>query len=55
MAEGAKSCASIRDLARRTGVDAPVAEHVTEVIEGNIAARDMVEAFINRATKHERD
>jgi glycerol-3-phosphate dehydrogenase (NAD(P)+) len=55
VAEGAKSCMSIRDLARRTGVDAPVAEHVTEVVEGHIAAKDMVDAFINRATKSERD
>ena len=55
VAEGAKSCASIRDLARRTGVDAPVAEHVAEVIAGQIAAKDMVEAFINRAPKGERE
>ncbi len=55
VAEGAKSCTSIRDLARRTGIDAPIAEHVTEVINGDIGARDMVDAFINRATKSERD
>jgi len=55
VAEGAKSCTSIRDLARRTGVDAPIAEHVTEVINGSIGAADMVDAFINRATKSERD
>ncbi len=55
VAEGAKSCTSLRDLARRTGVDAPIAEHVTEVIAGTIGAGDMVDAFINRATKSERD
>ncbi|MGI9157576.1 MAG: NAD(P)H-dependent glycerol-3-phosphate dehydrogenase, partial [Marmoricola sp.] len=55
VAEGAKSCTSLRDLARRTGVDAPIAEHVTEVIAGAIGAADMVDAFINRATKSERE
>ncbi|GGF39230.1 glycerol-3-phosphate dehydrogenase [NAD(P)+] [Marmoricola endophyticus] len=55
VAEGAKSCASIRDLARQIGVDAPVAEAVTEVVQGRMQAQDMVEAFIERATKHERD
>ena len=55
IAEGAKSCASIRDLARRTGVDAPVAEHVTEAVQGEITAQDMVDIFINRAPKNERD
>ena len=54
-AEGVQSCASIRDLAARTGVDAPIAQHVSEVIAGEITPADMVDAFIERATKHERD
>ena len=55
VAEGAKSCASIFDLASRSGVDAPVAEHVAAVVAGELSARDMMYAFIARDTKHERD
>jgi glycerol-3-phosphate dehydrogenase (NAD(P)+) len=55
VAEGAKSCSSILDLARRTGVDAPIAEHVDAVVRGEISARDMLDAFISRETKAERD
>ncbi len=55
VAEGAKSCASIYDLAAKHGVDAPVAEHVDQVVRGEISARDMMYAFIARDTKHEKD
>jgi glycerol-3-phosphate dehydrogenase (NAD(P)+) len=55
VAEGAKSCSSIRELAERTGVDAPIAEHIDEVVKGNIGARDMMNAFVSRETKAERD
>lgn len=55
VAEGAKSCSSLLDLARRTGVDAPIAEHVDAVIRGELTAKDMMNAFIARDTKHERD
>jgi glycerol-3-phosphate dehydrogenase (NAD(P)+) len=55
VAEGAKSCASIFDLADRNGVDAPVAQHVGAVVAGEMSARDMMYAFIARDTKHERD
>jgi glycerol-3-phosphate dehydrogenase (NAD(P)+) len=55
VAEGAKSCSSLLDLARRTGVDAPIAEHVDAVVRGEISARDMLDAFISRETKAERD
>ncbi len=55
VAEGAKSCSSIRDLAARTGVDAPIAEHVDEVVKGTISAKDMMVSFLERATKSERD
>jgi glycerol-3-phosphate dehydrogenase (NAD(P)+) len=55
VAEGAKSCASIYDLADRNGVDAPVAKHVGAVVAGEMSARDMMYAFIARDTKHERD
>jgi glycerol-3-phosphate dehydrogenase (NAD(P)+) len=55
VAEGAKSCSSILALARSIGVDAPIAEHVDAVIRGEISAREMLDAFISRQTKAERD
>jgi glycerol-3-phosphate dehydrogenase (NAD(P)+) len=55
VAEGAKSCSSILDLAHRNGIDAPIAQQVDAVIRGEIGARDMMEAFIARDTKAERD
>lgn len=55
VAEGAKSCSSLLALARNTGVDAPIAEHVDAVVRGEISARDMMDAFISRQTKAERD
>jgi glycerol-3-phosphate dehydrogenase (NAD(P)+) len=55
VAEGAKSCSSLLALARKTGVDAPIAEHVDAVVRGEIGARDMMDAFIARDTKAERD
>jgi glycerol-3-phosphate dehydrogenase (NAD(P)+) len=55
VAEGAKSCASLHDLARRTGVDAPIAEHVAAVVSGQMTAPQMMAAFIARDTKAETD
>ena len=55
VAEGAKSCSSLLQLARDSGVDAPIAEHVDAVVRGEISARDMMDAFIARDTKAERD
>jgi glycerol-3-phosphate dehydrogenase (NAD(P)+) len=55
VAEGAKSCSSIRALAERAGIDAPIAEHVDEVVAGRLTATDMMDAFISRDTKAEMD
>jgi len=55
VAEGAKSCASLLDLAQRTGVDAPIAQYVTAVVDGTMTATDMMNAFIARETKSETD
>lgn len=55
VAEGVKSSASILALARRTGVAAPIAEHIDAVVKGEIGARDMMNAFVERETKAERD
>lgn len=55
IAEGAKSCSSLLALARQTGVDSPIAEHVDAVVAGQMTARTMMEAFIARDTKAETD
>jgi glycerol-3-phosphate dehydrogenase (NAD(P)+) len=55
VAEGAKSCSSLLALARHTGIDAPIAEHVDAVVEGRLTAQKMMDAFIARDTKAERD
>jgi glycerol-3-phosphate dehydrogenase (NAD(P)+) len=55
VAEGAKSCASLLALAERTGIDAPIAEHVDAVVAGRMTATDMMSAFIARDTKAETD
>lgn len=55
VAEGVKSCASLRDLAERSGIYAPIVNHVYDVIEGNLTAADMLSSLLSRDTKHERD
>ena len=55
VAEGAKSCSSLLALARQTGVDAPIAEHVDAVVAGTMTATDMMASFIARDTKAETD
>jgi glycerol-3-phosphate dehydrogenase (NAD(P)+) len=55
VAEGVKSCSSLLELARKTGVDAPIAEHVDAVVAGRMTAQEMMDAFISRDTKAETD
>jgi glycerol-3-phosphate dehydrogenase (NAD(P)+) len=55
VAEGAKSCSSLRALAHKVGVDAPIAEHVEAVVDGRMTAPEMMESFIRRETKAETD
>ena len=55
VAEGAKSCKSLMALAERTGVDAPIAEHVDAVVDGRMTALEMMNSFIARDTKSETD
>jgi glycerol-3-phosphate dehydrogenase (NAD(P)+) len=55
VAEGAKSCSSLLALAQRTGVDAPIAEHVDAVVAGRMTAPEMMASFIARDTKAETD
>ena len=53
VAEGAKSCESLRALAERTGCDAPVAQYVDDVVAGRMTANEMMDAILARGTKAE--
>jgi glycerol-3-phosphate dehydrogenase (NAD(P)+) len=55
VAEGAKSCSSIRALAEKAGVEAPIAEAVDEVVAGRMTTSEMMAAFVNRDPKAEID
>jgi glycerol-3-phosphate dehydrogenase (NAD(P)+) len=55
VAEGAKSCSSLLALARRTGVDAPIAQSVDALVDGRMTAEQMMDAFIARDIKAETD
>ena len=55
VAEGAKSCSSIRALAEKAGVQAPIVEHVDEVLAGRMTTAEMMNAFISRDPKSEMD
>ena len=53
VAEGAKSCASLRALAEQSGCDAPVATYVDDVVAGRMTAPQMMDAILARDTKSE--
>lgn len=53
VAEGAKSCASLRALAERSECDAPVATYVDDVVAGRMTATEMMDAILARDTKSE--
>jgi len=55
VAEGAKSCSSLLELAKRTGIDAPIAEHVDAVVDGRMTAPEMMDSFVARDPKAETD
>ena len=55
VAEGAKSCSSLLELAKRTGIDAPIAEHVDAVVAGRMTAQEMMDSFVARDPKAETD
>jgi glycerol-3-phosphate dehydrogenase (NAD(P)+) len=52
-AEGVKSCRSIRDLARRIGVDMPITEQVVRVCHENVPTAVAVKQLMSRETKPE--
>jgi len=53
-AEGVKSCHSVLDLARHAGVEMPIAEAVTAVIDGQRTPKELVDLLMSRTRKHER-
>ncbi|TIC80817.1 NAD(P)H-dependent glycerol-3-phosphate dehydrogenase [Nocardioides sp. GY 10127] len=55
VAEGAKSCSSLRALAAKHGVDAPLVSIVDEVVTGRLTAQEMVDITLARDTKAETD
>jgi glycerol-3-phosphate dehydrogenase (NAD(P)+) len=55
VAEGAKSCRSVLDLARRHGVAAPICEHVEMVVHEGMTVQDLLGSLLSRDPKHEWD
>ena len=55
VAEGAKSCRSLRELAARSGVDAPLAQYVDDVVSGTMTVAEVVDHMLERPTKAETD
>ncbi len=55
VAEGVKTCSSLRELARKAEVYAPIVDAVHAVVEGEMTAADMLTELISKETKHERD
>lgn len=54
VAEGVRSCESIRDLAARSGVEMPIVEAVAALVRGETGPQEMLSRLISRAAKHER-
>ncbi len=55
VAEGVKSCESIKDLAASHGVEMPIVEAVAALVRGETTPQEMLQALVARATKPERD
>ena len=55
VAEGVKSCGSLLALAQGNGIYAPLVEAVHAVIVGELSTEEMMQSFVSRETKHERD
>ncbi|MGI8889027.1 MAG: NAD(P)H-dependent glycerol-3-phosphate dehydrogenase [Nocardioidaceae bacterium] len=54
VAEGVKSCSSIRDLAARVGIEMLIVEHVAALVEHDLSPRAMLQNLISRTAKPER-
>jgi glycerol-3-phosphate dehydrogenase (NAD(P)+) len=54
IAEGVKSCESIKDLARSNDVEMPIVEAVAALVRGETTPQEMLQSLISRAAKPER-
>jgi glycerol-3-phosphate dehydrogenase (NAD(P)+) len=54
-AEGVKSCESILALARASGVDMPITEHVTAAVHDGLPPQEIVRRIMSRSAKSEGD
>ncbi|WP_153398669.1 NAD(P)H-dependent glycerol-3-phosphate dehydrogenase [Ornithinicoccus halotolerans] len=53
-AEGVRTCRSVVELAGRHGVDVPISAGITAVLEEGVDPRELADALMSRARKHER-
>ena len=53
VAEGVKTAKSVLGLAERTGVDMPIAAHVSQVLDGEISPREGMMSLMTREAKAE--
>ncbi|MDQ1294732.1 MAG: glycerol-3-phosphate dehydrogenase [Actinomycetota bacterium] len=53
VAEGVKSCGPVLDLARKHGVDMPIAEQVAAVVHGGTSVEEMGSRLLGRPRKYE--
>jgi glycerol-3-phosphate dehydrogenase (NAD(P)+) len=54
VAEGVKTCRSLCELSARYGVEMPIVEAVTTVVEGEMTPKQMLSAMMSRAARSER-
>lgn len=54
VAEGVRSCESLRDLAARHAVEMPIVEHVSALVRGEMNPEQMLRSLISRAATSER-
>lgn len=54
VAEGAESCESILELARRHDVEMPIVEHVAYVVRGKMTPQEFVRSLASRSAQPER-
>lgn len=55
VAEGVTSCASIEQLAERSGVEMPIVAHVAEVIAGRLTPTEALTSLLSRSARREWD
>jgi glycerol-3-phosphate dehydrogenase (NAD(P)+) len=54
VAEGVRSCESVRQLAARHGVEMPIVDAVAALVRGETTPVEMMRSLISRAARAER-